>query len=91
MIGFAECSDPTNTDGLEVASLFGDCTFSAYTQADMDLTMEVQAAAAAAKFPARYSPTSVIGRDLLPGATQTSCVNAACHLDTNLAGTAQIA
>ena len=49
------CSDPTSTDGPEFAALFGECIFSMYTDADMDLTMEMQAAAAAADFPARYA------------------------------------
>ncbi len=48
------CSDPTNEDGPEVSSLYGQCIFSSYTGADMALTMEVQAAAEAASFPARY-------------------------------------
>ena len=47
------CSDPTNEDGPEVSSLYGQCIFSTYTGADMALTMEVQAAAEAASFPAR--------------------------------------
>ncbi|KAA6418770.1 MAG: hypothetical protein FRX49_11258 [Trebouxia sp. A1-2] len=47
------CSDPTNEDGPEVSSLYGECIFSTYTGADMALTMEVQAAAEAASFPAR--------------------------------------
>ena len=47
------CSDPTNEDGPEVSSLYGECIFSTYTEADMDLTLEVQAAAEAADFPAR--------------------------------------
>jgi len=37
-----------------VSSLYGQCIFSSYTGADMALTMEVQAAAEAASFPARY-------------------------------------
>ena len=49
------CSDPTSTNGPEFAALFGECIFSMYTDADMDLTREMQAAAAAANFPARYA------------------------------------
>ena len=51
----SECcySDPTNTDGPEVSSLYGECIFSSYTDADMDLTLEVQAAAEAAAYPDR--------------------------------------
>ena len=52
------CSDPTSTNGPEFAALFGECVFSMYTDADMDLTREMQAAAAAAKFPARYADKS---------------------------------
>jgi len=52
------CSDPTNDDGPEVSSLYGQCIFSSYTGADMALTMEVQAAAEAASFPARYACTT---------------------------------
>lgn len=52
------CSDPASTNGPEFAALFGECIFSMYTHADMDLTMEMQAAAAAANFPARYAVMS---------------------------------
>ena len=50
---FFACSDPTNEDGPEVASLFGECIFSTYTEADLELTMEIQAAAETASYPAR--------------------------------------
>ena len=55
-----DCSDPTNTDGPEIASLYGECIFSAYTEADLDLTMEVQAAAEAAIFPARSHSSFIL-------------------------------
>lgn len=47
------CSYPTQTYGPEYAFLYGECIFSSYTAADLDLADELQAAAEAAAFPAR--------------------------------------
>lgn len=48
-------SYPTAEVELTAESLFGQCTFATFTQGSMDLTMEVQAAAMQASYPARYT------------------------------------